>query len=160
MKVKEHLTIKRSSQRDIDYVERHFRKGDKLEHDSLGGGRTRVKDFEQCWTIRFHGKTIGYCGVGIPYGETFFSGVRWLCYMSTTNADKVKMSYVKLSREVMKAIAAKVMPHVTYFMSLPNKAYHGSVIWHERVLKMTRLRELRHKGQDFVLFGIARKELV
>ena len=92
----EGVSIAPSTQADVDYVESHFRAGDQLEHDSLGGGRTIIEDlFEQCWTVRNGEDIIGYCGVAADVGETLFSRKRWLCYMSTEHADRVKVKYVK-----------------------------------------------------------------
>lgn len=158
MKIGNETELVPSVQEDIDYVEANFRDGDRLEHESLGGGRTLLSMFEECWTVRHKGEIIGYCGIGVPGGETFLSPERYLCYMSCMNAEKHKIAYVKLSRAVMKAIVAETPNYVDYFKSLPNLAYHGSVIWHERVLKMKRIREIEYRGERFILFGISREE--
>lgn len=153
-------TLEESTQEDIDYVETHFREGEKVEHESLGGGRTTLEEFEQCWTVRHDGKIIGFCGVAIPDGTTILGPERFLCYMSCTNADKVKMAYVKMSRKVMREIVARTRPWASTFLSLPNEKYVGSVIWHERVLKMERLCPVRFRGHDFVLFKTTRLEVL
>lgn len=154
------VTLEESVQEDIDYVETHFREGDRLEHESLGGDPTSIDEFEQCWTIRHDGDIIGFCGVAIPDGTTILGPERFLCYMSTTHADKVKLTYVKMSRRVMQEIVARTRPWVDVFLSLPNSEYRGSVIWHERVLKMARLCPVRFRGQDFVLFKTTRSEVL
>lgn len=153
------VTIEDSTQEDIDYVESNFREGDKVEHESLGGGRTMLDIFERCWTVRNGEDIIGYCGVAIPDGDTVLSNIRFLCYMSCTNADKAKVKYVKMSRRVMKAIVAQTRPWIDTYLSLPNVKYHGSVIWHERVLKMRCLREDVWRGETFKLFVTTRKEV-
>ena len=158
IEIDEFTTLEPSTQEDIDYVETNFREGDRLEHESLDGGRTLIKIFEDCWTVKHKGEIIGYCGVMPPYGETFYSNKRWLCYMSCENANKYKISYVKLSRKVMKAIIAETPEYVDIFMSLPNEDYVGSVLWHERVLKMRRIDKVSFSNANFVLFGITRKE--
>lgn len=155
------VTIEPSVQEDVDWVEAHFREGDRLEHESLGGGRTVIADlFEQCWTARFGDDIVGYCGVAIPDGSTVLSPERWLCYMSSVNADKAKIKYVKMSRPVMREIVARTKPWVETFMSLPNVRYRGSVIWHERVLKMRRIKTVRFMNEDFVLFKTTRSEVL
>ena len=155
------VTIEPSVQEDVDWVESHFREGDRLEHESLGGGRTMIDDlFEQCWTIRIGDDIIGYCGVAIPDGSTVLSPERFLCYMSSVNADKAKIKYVKMSRPVMREIVARTKPWVDTYLSLPNVKYHGSVIWHERVLKMERLQTVRFMGEDFILFKTTRSEVL
>ena len=154
------VTIAESVQEEVDWIEAHFREGDRLEHEALGGGRTVIADlFEQCWTVRNGEDLIGYCGVAIPDGDTVLSPRRFLCYMSCTNADKAKVKYVKSSRPVMKAIVARTRPWADEFLSLPNVKYRGSVIWHERVLKMRCLQEIVWKGETFKLFETTRKEV-
>ena len=160
IEIGEGTEIETSKQEDIDYVEANFREGDRLEHEVLDGGRTLLKDFEDCWTVRHKGEIIGYCGVAIPMGATPFCPGRWLCYMSCENANRIKLAYVKKSREVMRRIALETPECVTEFRSLPAVRYEGSVRWHERVLKMHRLEEVEYKGEKFVMFNLYRKELV
>ena len=147
-----------STQEDIDYVEANFREGDRLEHESLDGGRTLLKVFEDCWTVRVKGMIVGYCGVAVPADMTPFGNERYLCYMSCENANKVKLTYVRKSRDVMRGIIERTDPSVEFFRSLPNVKYLGSVRWHERVLKMMRLGPVRYHGEEFVLFGISRED--
>lgn len=154
------VTIEESVQEDVDWIEDHFREGDRIEHEALGGGRTVIADlFEQCWTVRNGEDLIGYCGVAIPDGSTVLSPERFLCYMSCVNADKAKVKYVRMSRPVMREIVARTKPWAETFLSLPNVRYHGSVVWHERVLKMHRLRTVRFMEEDFILFKTTRTEV-
>ena len=155
------VTIAPSVQDDVDWVEAHFREGDRIEHESLGGGRTVIADlFEQCWTVRRGEDIIGYCGVAIPQGDTILSPFRYLCYMSSKVADSMKLTYVKMSRAVMRAIVERTRPWVETFLSLPNVRYRGSVIWHERVLKMHCCWEPEWRGERFKLFKATRKEIM
>lgn len=158
--VDEETWIETSTQEDVDYVESNFREGDRLEHESLDGGRTRVTMFEECWTVKHKGEIIGYCGVIWPGDETFMSPTRFLCYMSCVNADRYKLAYVKRSRAVMREVVRMTPERVTRFLSLPAKAYAGSVRWHARVLKMRPVREVKYKGVDFILFETTRKEVM
>ena len=154
------VTIAPSVQDDVDWTEAHFREGDRIEHESLGGGRTVIADlFEQCWTVRNGEDIIGYCGVAIQAGEPVISANRWLCYMSTVHADKAKIKYVKYSRRVMAEIVRRTRPWVQFYFSLPNIKYRGSVLWHQRVLKMHETREITFCGETFKMFGATRKEL-
>ena len=153
------VTIEDSVQEDVDWIESHFREGDRLEHEALGGGRTTLDIFERCWTVRNGDDIIGYCGIAIPDGDTVLSNLRFLCYMSCVNADKAKVKYVKMSRPVMRAVVARTPPWVDTYLSLPNVKYRGSVIWHERVLKMRCLREETWRGETFKLFAATRKEV-
>lgn len=153
------VSIADSTQEDIDYVEANFREGEKVEHESLGGGRTMLGIFERCWTVRNGEDIIGYCGVAIPDGDTVLSNLRFLCYMSCTNADRVKVKYVRWSRRVMREIVARTRPWTDTYLSLPNVRYRGSVIWHERVLKMRCLREEEWRGERFKIFATTRKEV-
>ena len=101
-----------STQEDIDYVEANFREGDRLEHESLDGGRTLLKVFEDCWTVRVKGMIVGYCGVAVPADMTPFGNERYLCYMSCENANKVKLTYVRKSRDVMRGIIERTDPSI------------------------------------------------
>ena len=155
------VSIEDSVQEDVDWIEAHFREGDRLEHEALGGGRTVIADlFERCWTVRNGEDLIGYCGVAIPDGSTVLSPERWLCYMSSVNADRAKLKYVKMSRPVMREIVSRTQPWVDTYLSLPNVKYRGSVIWHERVLKMRCLKEITWRGETFKLFCATRKEIM
>lgn len=156
-------TIRPSTQRDIDEVELTLREGDRRECEILGSREAwhqKVENFESCWTIHINGKLVGYCGVAIPLGKTSLYPVRWLCFLSTTNADKMKVSFVKNSRSVLKAIIASTPSHVSIFLSMPMAAYRGSVIWHKRILKMQEINHCNLFGHEHILFKITRKEII
>lgn len=150
--------IETATQEDIDYVEANFREGERLEHQVFGGRRTRLSDFESCWTIRHKGDVIGYFGVAVPREATAFFPGRWMCYMSCENAEKYKYMYVKQSREVMRRVVGQLPEYVSELRSLPAARYEKSVKWHERVLRMHRMGTVNLNGEDFVMFCISRKE--
>ena len=150
--------IETSRQEDIDYVEENFREGERLEHQVFGGRRTRLSDFETCWTVRHKGDIIGYFGIAVPREATVHFPGRWLCYMSCANADKYKFMYVKQSREVMRKVIEGLPEHINDFRSMPAEKYEKSVKWHERVLRMRRMTTVEYNGERFVIFGISRKE--
>lgn len=152
-------TIGTSVQADIDYVEENFREGDRAEHESMGGGRTDVRMFEDCWTIRHHGDIVGYCGIAVPANATPFSPARWLCFMSCENANKYKFEFVKCSRLILKLIAKDLPPCVELIMSLPAEVYTASLKWHERVLNMHRGGMIVHRNTKCVYYWIKREEL-
>ena len=154
------VTIKPSVQADIDYVEDNFRDGDRMEHESLGGGRTMLNAFEQCWTISIRGKIVGYCGVMLFPGEPVLSARRVLCFMSCGNANAAKVTFVRMSRAVMREIAARTPSWVAEFHSSPDSEYRGSLIWHERVLNMHRVGTIAYRGRELVHYIIFRKEVV
>lgn len=154
------MTLEPSVQEDIEYTEANYREGDRMSHESLGGTPTRLETFEQCWTVRHDGDVLGYCGVAIPDGTTVLGPERFLCYMSTTHVDRIKVTYVKMSRRIMQAIVARARPWVDVLLSLPHAKYRGSVIWHERVLKMHPLQEVHFMGEDFILFKTTRSEVL
>ena len=60
----------------------------------------------------------------------------------------------------MREIVRRTRPWVNTFLSLPNVKYPGSVIWHERVLKMHFERLVHFKNETFKLFTATRKELM
>ena len=150
--------IETATQEDIDFVEENFREGERAEHEVFGGKRTRLSDFETCWTVRHKGDVIGYFGIAIPLEATVHHSGRWLCYMSCANADKYKFMYVKQSREVMRKVIEGLPEHITEFRSMPAERYAMSVKWHERVLRMHRMTTIDYGGERFVVFGISRKE--
>ena len=152
--------IETATQEDIDFVEENFREGERAEHEVFGGKRTRLSDFETCWTVRHKGDVIGYFGIAIPLEATVHHSGRWLCYMSCANADKYKFMYVKQSREVMRKVIEGLPEHITEFRSMPAERYAMSVKWHERVLRMHRMKTVELNGERFVVFGISRKEAV
>ena len=154
------VTIGPSVQADIDYVEDNFRDGDRMEHESLGGGRTVLDAFERCWTIRIRGKIVGYCGVMLFPGDSILSARRVLCFMSCENANAAKVTFVRMSRAVMREIAARTPSWVTEFHSSPDSEYRGSLIWHERVLNMHRVGAIVYKGRELVHYTISRKEII
>ena len=158
IEIGEGTEIETSKQEDIDYVEENFREGERAEHAVFGSRRTLLSDFETCWTIRHRGDIIGYFGVAIPRESTPFHPARWLCYMSCMNAEKYKYMYVKQSRTVMRKVIEGLPEYVTEFLSLPAERYEKSVRWHERVLRMHRLKTVELNGERFVVFGISRKE--
>ena len=154
------MTLEESVQDDIRYVEDHYREGERMSHEALGGGHVDIGCYEQCWTARHRNDIVGYCGVAVPDGCTVLSPERFLCYMSTTHADRMKVTYVKMSRPVLREIVRRTRSWVDTFLSLPNAKYRGSVIWHERVLKMHRLCPVGFMGQDFILFKTTRQEVL
>jgi hypothetical protein len=156
-------TIRPSTQRDIDEVELTLREGDRRECEILGSREIwhqKLENFESCWTIHINGKMVGYCGVGIPIGGTALSPIRWLCFLSTTNVDSMKLSFVKESRNVLKAIIESTPSYVTTFYSMPMADYRGSVIWHKRILKMQEINHFNIFGHEHILFKTTRKEMI
>ena len=151
--------IETATQGDIDYVEENFREGERAEHQVFGGKRTQLSDFETCWTVRHKGDVIGYFGIAIPLEATVHHTGRWLCYMSCANAEKYKFMYVKQSRLVMRKVVEGIPGYVTEFLSMPAERYEKSVKWHERVLRMHRMKTVVINGERFVVFGISREEV-
>jgi hypothetical protein len=72
----------------------------------------------------------------------------------------MKVSFVKDSRAVMREIVRHTPEHVTRFISMPAAAYRGSVIWHERVLKMHRNQTVIINDHEHIIYTIDRKEVL
>ena len=153
------VSLEPSVQADIDYVEVNFRAGDRMEHEALGGGRTLLESFEQCWTIRIAGSIVGYCGIMLFPGDPMLSPRRILCFMSCENANRAKVTFVRMSRSVMREIVGRTPSWVTEYHSSPDSQYRGSLIWHERVLNMHRVGAIRFRGRELVHYMIYRKEI-
>jgi hypothetical protein len=163
IQVTERAMIRPATQEDIDLVEETLRDGDRAECEIFGPHKMwhqDIEDFEECWAIFGHGKPVGYCGVMVHPGQTALAPVRWLCFLSTQAVDGMKISFVKDSRAVMREIVRRTKEHVTRFISMPAAAYHGSVIWHERVLKMHRSQEVLINNHKHIIYTIDRKEVL
>ncbi len=157
--LKYNVTLEPSSQDDIDYVENNFRLGDRMEHESMGNRSTSIDMFEQCWTIKIKGKIVGYCGVALFAGDSPLAERRILCFMSCENANKAKVTFVRASRLVMTEIVSRSHPWVREFHSAPDQEYRGSVIWHERTLKMHYLGNIEFNNCTLRHYVVFRKEL-
>lgn len=160
IKVTERAMMRPATQEDIDLVEATLREGDRAECEIFADWHQDIADFEDCWAIFGHGKLVGYCGVMVHPGQTALAPTRWLCFLSTQAVDGMKVSFVKDSRAVMREIVRRTPEHVTRFISMPSAAYHGSVIWHERVLKMHRAQEVLIKKHKHIVYTIDRKDVL
>jgi hypothetical protein len=160
IKVTERAMIRPATQEDIDLVEATLRDGDRAECEIFANWHQDIADFEKCWAIFGHGKLVGYCGVMVHSGQTALAPVRWLCFLSTQAVDTMKVSFVKDSRAVMREIVRHTPEHVTRFISMPAAAYRGSVIWHERVLKMHRNQTVIINDHEHIIYTIDRKEVL
>lgn len=162
IKVTERAMIRPATQEDIDRVEATLRAGDRAECEIFGDKsayHAKVSEFEQCWAIYGRGELVGYCGVLITPGTTALAPTRWLCFLSTEAVNGMKISFVRDSRAVMKAIVERTPEHVTRFYSMPMSSYHGSIIWHERILKMKKSSVVMVNGHEHTLYTIERKEV-
>lgn len=162
IKINDNTVIRSASQQDIDTVESNLRRGD-FEECAIVGDRdawhAKVQEFERCYSIWNSNKLVGYCGVLIPPGQTALTTSRWLCFLSTVWANSIKVSFVRNSRKVMKEIIARCPDYVEEFLSMPMADYRGSVIWHERVLKMHRKGECEILGHKHIIYTISRKDV-
>ena len=152
--------IETATQSDIDYVVENYREEDRKENDVFSKDHDSVEMFEQCWSISHKGKLIGYCGIMVLPGETILSPRRFICFMTCENANRIKVTFVRMSRAVMRAIVSETHGWVDTFFSAPVEQYHGSIIWHERVLKMHRFAESIFNNHMVIHFFIERKEVL
>lgn len=153
------VTMTRSVQTDYDFVNAHLRDADYAETQVFDRGRPdALADMESSWTVRDGGDIV--CFVALkPFGtESVMSRNRFLVQLTTDHVWRIKKKYVRFSRKVLRAVAENAPPWVTDFWTLPMKSYAGAVKWDERILKMTRVREMRLEGVDHVLFRITRKD--
>ena len=169
------VVLSPSTQEEVDYVVAHYRAGERLEHEAAGGGPVALGAFESCFSIRLSclmdrpppegadgrrlDALVGYCGVMRFPHDAPLSYRRVLCFMSCENANRAKVTFVRYSRATLAAIARACPPWVTEFHSAPDAEYRGSLIWHERVLRMHRLGELPFRGRTLIHYAILRKEL-
>lgn len=156
------FTLEPATQADIDLVEANFRAGDRREHEIEGGERTRLDEFEQCWTVRAaNGDVIGYFGVLVVPNESFMSRTRGFCFMSCENANRHKIAFVKASRHVFRWMVYQCPAWTDRFVTWPLESYAASVRWQRRVLRMRPVRLMpAPKGERYLIMEISRKEVM
>ena len=152
------VVLKTSTQDEVVWVEDHLREGDRREH-AFADGHSDVRKFRACFTVWADGKIIGYIGGGSLPHESDMSRRRFVFYLSTTEADRIKVRYVRKSRDVLRAFARTAPKWVDEFVTVPLADYTGAVRWLERVLGFTRTGSCEWRGAEFLVYSIKRKEL-
>lgn len=155
------LMLEDATQADLDYVHENLRTGDGAEHLLDEKGEDMLENMPGVMVVKQDGKIIGYIGaIELPY-ETVLSSRRYIYYLSTDNADKIKLTYVKRSRDVLKAyVDARVPAFVDelYVATLP-KEYPMASKWLERVLGFKKLTEKKYRGKLHRIYFKPRKEI-
>lgn len=154
------IRLEPSTQEDIDYVEDNFREGERREADAAGGRRTRLDEFEQCWTAKAeNGDIVGYFGVMTMPDDSFMSRTRALCFMSCENANRHKLAFVASSMPALREVAAKCPSWVDTFRSWPLESYKASIRWQEKVLGFRRVGRVRIGDDAYIHLETTRKEI-
>ena len=156
------FTLEPATQADNDLVEDNFRAGERREQEIEGGERTRLDEFEQCWTVRAaNGDVIGYFGVMVMPNESHMSRSRGFCFMSCENANRHKIAFVKATRPVFRWVVEQCPSWTDTFLSWPLESYAASVRWQEKILKMRRVALVpAPMGERYVHLEISRKEVL
>jgi hypothetical protein len=156
------IALAPSEQWEIDYVEEHYREGERRERDAEDAPPTRVEDFEKCWTARAEGgDIIGFLGILVMPNESCMSRTRSFCFMSCENANRHKLAFVKASRPVFRFAAEQCPPWVGRFLSWPLESYAASVRWQERAIGMRRVARIPapKAGEWYIVLELTRKEV-
>ena len=151
-----------STQEEIDFVETNFRAGERHEREIELAERTRLGDFEQCWTVRAgNGDIVGYFGVLVMPGESFMSRTRGFCFMSCEAANRHKLAFVKASRPAFRWMVEACPAWTDRYLTWPLESYTASVRWQERVLKMRRVARVPAPvdGERYIVMELTRQEV-
>lgn len=151
-----------STQEEIDFVEANFRAGERHEREIELAERTRLGDFEQCWTVRAgNGDIVGYFGVLVMPGESFMSRTRGFCFMSCEAANRHKLAFVKASRPAFRWMVEACPAWTDRYLTWPLESYTASVRWQERVLKMRRVARVPAPvdGERYIVMELTRQEV-
>lgn len=151
-----------STQEEIDFVEANFRAGERHEREIERAERTRLGDFEQCWTVRAgNGDIVGYFGVLVMPGESFMSRTRGFCFMSCEAANRHKLAFVKASRPAFRWMVEACPAWTDRYLTWPLESYTASVRWQERVLKMRRVARVPAPvdGEKYIVMELTRQEV-
>lgn len=151
-----------STQEEIDFVEANFRAGERHEREIERAERTRLGDFEQCWTVRArNGDIVGYFGVLVMPGESFMSRTRGFCFMSCEAANRHKLAFVKASRPAFRWMVEACPAWTDRYLTWPLESYTASVRWQERVLKMRRVARVPAPvdGERYIVMELTRQEV-
>lgn len=156
------FSLRPATQEDIDYVEDNFREGERREQEIEGGERTRLDEFEQCWTVlAANGDVIGYLGVMVMPDESFMSRTRGFCFMSCENANRHKVAFVKASRPALRWMVERCPGWTDTFVSWPLESYAASVRWQRKVLRMRPVRTVpAPMGERYVVMETTKKEVM
>ena len=150
--------LRKATQEDVDWVESHLREGDAKEHAFAEGG-SDVEKFRTCWAVLADGYLVGYLGGDIMPHESAISRRRFVFFLSTTAVERIRVKYVRKSRDVLRAFARTAPKWVDEFVTVPLADYTGAVRWLERTLGFRRTGTCVWKGAEFLIYSKKRKEL-
>lgn len=155
------FTLAPSEQREIEYVEEHYRAGERREREVEHAPPTRLEEFERCCTVRAaNGDVVGYFGVLVMPNESFLSRTRAFCFMSCEMANRHKLAFVKASRPAFKWMVETCPPWTDRYLTWPLESYAASVRWQERILKMRRVARVpAGEGENYIVMELTRREV-
>lgn len=154
------LTLEKATDADLEYVHEHLRPGDMVEHTFDTAKADRVKNLPGVMVIKYGETIIGYIGHMPPPMETVFSKARVVYYLSTVHADNWKLTYVKRTPEVLRAVVGTMPGWVEDILtvSMP-EAYPMACKWLEKVLGFKQLVDFKWRGGVHRLYRKERKEV-
>lgn len=154
------VDVSPATREDVEHVHANLRAGDAREHEV---GRENCEDplsmFESCYAIRYRGEVVAYFAFALFPSWTPLHRQRIVPFLTTTACDRIKLTFVKCSRKLLKFFAGLAPEWVDEFVSFPESFYEGSVKWHERVLGFHRGRTIAANGREYVEFWIRKGEL-
>jgi len=156
------MTLSEATQEDIDYVESHFREGERRGQAlaDAEGERTRLEEHDQCWTVRAeNGDILGYLGVLTMPDNSYMSNLRGISYMSCENVDRHAFSFVKGTLAGFRWMVEQMPSWVDTFRSWPPASFERSVAWQKRMLGMREIGRVPVKDDFLVLLETTRREV-
>lgn len=154
------LSLETATDADLEYVHTHLRQGDMVEHSFDSKKADTVANLPGVMAIRYGEKLIGYIGYMPPPLESMFSKARVVYYLSTVHANETKLTYVKRTPEVFRAIVATMPDWVEDILtvSMPED-YPMACKWLEKILGFKGVRDFKWRGSVHRLYIKNRKEI-
>jgi hypothetical protein len=139
------------------WVEAHLREGDQVERDAVEAevhghidNPYRIKS--AC--VWVGDELVGIWTSSIVPGETVLSRGRWWGWETTTVADKVWRTFVRMTLPVFKALWTLEDAWVRHCYVLPWTGYEKTLRWQDRYFTQTALQTVTVGGLEHQLYQI------
>lgn len=155
------LTLEDATQADLDEIHANLRAGDAAEHAYDDEDKIPIDHLPGVKVIRHNGVLLGYIGAQPIAGENQLSNRRHIYYLSTKEADKMKLTYVKRTRDVLRAYLDNFAPDYVdeiYTVAMPIE-YPPACKWIERILRFKPVKDVEWRGGVHRIYVIQRKDI-
>lgn len=151
------VTLTKATAADFAILNANLRDEDREECRVFGAEGDDIKYWDAAWGLRFRDAFIGIVGWGKCQGTDESSPLRLFLFMSTTEVERHKIEFVKVSRRVMQAVMDEMPPQVKVVFALPMASYKRSIEWQRRILGFKGEAEVEVNGVKHVLMACERK---